>query len=233
MAEPSAAPVVIVERATKQYQLGKTTVHALRGVDLTVARGEFLALAGPSGSGKTTMLNLIGGLERPTSGSVQINGVETASRSPDALAELRASSIGFVFQQFNLLPVFTALENVEYPLLFKKLSGRERRARATKALENVGLGSHLRHKPLELSGGQQQRVAIARAIVAEPLIVLADEPTANLDHATGIEILQLMRTLNRERQTTFIFSTHDSKVMELASRIVRLWDGALATGEHA
>jgi putative ABC transport system ATP-binding protein len=229
MTEPGRAESLVrVERVTKQYLLGKTTVHALRGVDLTVQSGEFLAIAGPSGSGKTTLLNLIGCIEQPTSGTVWVRGRDVAGLSRTALAQLRGELLGFIFQNFNLLPVLTALENVEYPLGVKTGSGGRRRERAMAALEQVGLGRFVDHKPMELSGGQRQRVAIARAMATEPLIVLADEPTANLDHATGQDILALMRRLNQQHGTTFIFSTHDQQVMDLATRIVRLWDGTVA-----
>ena len=228
----SVEPIVNVEQVAKEYRLGTTIVHALNGVDLTVALGEFLAIAGPSGSGKTTLLNLIGCLERPTSGRIWIQGRDTGELTNNVLADVRARQIGFIFQQFNLLPVLTALENVEYPLLLQPMTPRERRQRARRALERVGLDRFARHLPLELSGGQRQRVAIARAIVVEPILVLADEPTANLDHATGQQILELMRELNRSRGTTFIFSTHDYKIMETASRIVQLWDGRTADGKQ-
>ena len=218
-------PLVQVEAVTKQYRLGKTTASALRGVDLEVESGEFLAIAGPSGSGKTTLLHLIGCIEKPTSGTVRIEGADVAGLSSDELAHLRGQKIGFIFQHFNLLPVLTALENVEYPLLSNPLSPSEKRSRAREALESVKLAEVAHHRPLELSGGQQQRVAIARAIVTRPRVVLADEPTANLDHATGDEILALMKSINRQQGTTFIFSTHDAKVMELAGRVVTLWDG--------
>jgi putative ABC transport system ATP-binding protein len=229
MPEPQA-PAVRAQAVTKQYRLGSTVVEALRGVDLEVARGEFLAIAGPSGSGKTTLLNLVGCIEAPTTGRVWIDGHQIGGLSRDALAALRGNILGFIFQHFNLLPVLTALENVEFPLGGRGLMPSAKRQRAREALERVGLGTHLRHKPMELSGGQRQRVAIARAIATEPLIVLADEPTANLDHATGQEILSLMRQINQEHGTTFIFSTHDQQVMDMASRIVRLWDGTIAHG---
>ena len=221
-------PIVQAERVTKDYRLGRTTVPALRGVDLSVEAGEFLAIAGPSGSGKTTLLNLIGCIEQPTSGRILLHGEPLAQRSHDALADVRARQIGFIFQRFNLLPVLTSLENVEYPLLAQRLSAHERRTRAVASLMQVGLGKFLHHKPLELSGGQQQRVAIARATVAQPRLILADEPTANLDQATGHGILALMRQINQTLRTTFIFSTHDPKVMQQASRIVLLSDGLVA-----
>lgn len=219
--------LVRLERVTKEYRLGRSTVQAVKGIDLAIEAGEFLALAGPSGSGKTTLLNLISGIERPTAGHVLVEEVDVGGLTSDQLAELRASQIGFIFQHFNLLPVLTALENVEYPLLTRRMPAAERRRRAQEALDRVGLARFGRHKPLELSGGQMQRVAIARAMVTDAPIVLADEPTANLDHQTGQEILRLMKTLNQERRTTFIFSTHDQKIIDLAGRVVRLWDGQL------
>lgn len=211
--------------------MGKSLVPALRGVSLEVGKGEFLAIAGPSGSGKTTLLNLIGCIEKPTQGKIEIEGKDTTGFSEDHLADFRAHRLGFIFQNFNLLPVLTALENVEYPLLAQRFSAKEKRERARQALEAVGLSRFVRHRPLELSGGQRQRVAIARAMAVNPAVILADEPTANLDHETGQEILDLMKRVNQERKTTFIFSTHDSKVMAIAQRVVKLWDGLVAEGE--
>jgi putative ABC transport system ATP-binding protein len=221
---------VSVEDVTKDYELGRTRVSALRGVTLSVERGEFLAVAGPSGSGKSTLLNLMGCLDRPTSGRVVIGGQDIATLGDDALSDLRARQIGFIFQTFNLIPVLTALENVEFPLLFQKRAGGRAagRARAQRALTEVGLGEFLRHRPDELSGGQRQRVAVARALVTDPVIVLADEPTANLDSATGDAIISLMLDINRRAGTTFIFSTHDARVMAHAHRVVHLADGRLA-----
>lgn len=219
--------LVQVESVTKEYRLGNTTVSALRGVSITVERGEFFVIAGPSGSGKTTLLNLVGCLETPSSGSIRIDGVDTTDLRPNQLADIRAHKLSFVFQNFNLLPVLTALENVEFPLQNRSLSKRERRQRAEQALANVGLASHLNHKPLELSGGQRQRVAVARAIVTEPALILADEPTANLDQKTGTDIIDLMKRIGEEKQTTFVFSTHDKKIMDRASRMVHLCDGRL------
>lgn len=214
----------------KNYRLGKTIVPALNGVDIEVDKGEFLAIAGPSGSGKTTLLNLISGIEKPTSGKVFIDGLELSELSSNELADIRANKIGFIFQNFNLLPVLTAVENIEYPLLLtNKVSPAETKRVAEKALDMVGLAKFARHKPMELSGGQRQRVAIARAIVIRPSVILADEPTANLDHATGEEILNLMKKINQDEKTTFIFSTHDAKVMSMATRIIKLWDGAVVT----
>ncbi|HNX82575.1 MAG TPA: ABC transporter ATP-binding protein [Candidatus Omnitrophota bacterium] len=220
--------IVTLQQIQKNYLLGKTIINALKGINLEVEKGEFLALAGPSGSGKTTVLNVLGCIDKPTSGKVFIDGQEIGGLSSDALAQIRADKIGFVFQNFNLLPVLTALENVEYPLLNKSNAGGNKRDLAMSALESVGLGKFAQHRPLELSGGQQQRVAVARAIVGAPLMVIADEPTANLDHNTGLEILHLMKKINQEHKTTFIFSTHDQKIMDMADRVVRIWDGEIA-----
>ncbi len=218
---------VRLDNVTKNYDLGRTTVSALRGVTLGVEPGEFMAVAGPSGSGKSTLLNLIGCLDHPTSGRVFVGDRDIASLDDNALSDLRARSIGFIFQTFNLIPVLTALENVEFPLLFAGSSSNARK-RALRALEDVGLGPLARHRPDELSGGERQRVAIARALVTDPLLVLADEPTANLDSTTGEAIIALMLDLNRRAGTTFIFSTHDPKVMVQAERVVRLTDGRIA-----
>jgi putative ABC transport system ATP-binding protein len=222
---------VRVEDATKDYQLGRTTVPALRGVSLAVERGEFITVAGPSGSGKSTLLNLMGCLDHPTSGRVLIDGADVATLGDDALSDLRAEKIGFIFQTFNLIPVLSALENVEFPLLVRQSATKapraRARARARRALEEVGLGEFARHRPDELSGGQRQRVAVARALVTDPVIVLADEPTANLDSATGETIVALMEEINRRDGTTFIFSTHDPRVMARAHRVLRLADGRL------
>lgn len=220
--------IVRLEKVCKNYTLGKMDLSALKNIDLVVEKGEFIALAGPSGSGKTTALNIIGCIDKPTAGKVFIDDVETSFLSSDALADIRAGKIGFIFQNFNLLPVLNARENVEYPLLNKRISPREKTEKAREALESVGLAAYAHHRPQELSGGQQQRVAIARAIACEPLVILADEPTANLDHATGIEILHLMKKINHTRNTTFIFSTHDQKIMERADRLVKLWDGEIS-----
>ena len=217
---------VVVKDVTKTYRLGTLTVTALAGVSLTVRTGEFLAVAGPSGSGKTTLLNLIGCLDTPTSGEIAIDGEPVSALSPGRRADLRASKLGFVFQTFNLIPVLTAYENVEYPLLIHRHGGNVA-TRVRAALEQVGLGDRATHRPPELSGGQQQRVAIARALVGEPALVLADEPTANLDSHTGHDIIELMRRLNREHGTTFVFSTHDPRIMQAADRVLEISDGRL------
>src|SRR5690349_9763661 len=205
--------LIRVEGVSKDYRLGQQTVRALRDISFNVERGVFLAIAGPSGSGKTTLLNLIGCIDSPTEGRICIDGVDVAGRTSDELADLRGRTIGFIFQTFNLLPVLSAEENVEYPLLqFRELNAVERRNRVSRYLSIVGLSKFAKHRPNQLSGGQRQRVAIARALATEPKIVLADEPTANLDHKTGEGILQLMKEINVDFKTTFIFSTHDSRV---------------------
>jgi putative ABC transport system ATP-binding protein len=220
--------IVSVKNATKNYMLGKVVVPALRGVSLDVAEGEFLSIAGPSGSGKTTLLNLIGCVDTPSDGTVEVAGKNTRQLSERALTDLRLNTIGFIFQSFNLVSVLSVFQNVELPLLLqRKLSTAERRTRILGLLERVGLLDHASHRPSELSGGQRQRVAIARALVTRPQLVLADEPTANLDSVTGQNILDLMKELNHTERTTFIFSTHDAQVMAHASAVVRLADGKL------
>ncbi|MEQ1503193.1 MAG: ABC transporter ATP-binding protein [Myxococcota bacterium] len=221
--------IVQVRDAVKDYPLGKVVVHALKGVDLSIDKGEFTVIAGPSGSGKTTLLNLIGCVDVPTTGDVLVEGQSTKNLSDRALTRLRLHHIGFIFQSFNLVNVLDLFQNVELPLLLQgTLSARERDARVRSLVDRVGLSEHLRHRPNELSGGQRQRVAIARALVTRPALVLADEPTANLDSATGASILGLMRELNDTDQTTFLFSTHDPAVMKHARRSIRLVDGKLA-----
>lgn len=221
--------LVRVENVTKEYLMGDQVVSALHNITLSIEEGVFMAIAGPSGSGKTTLLNIIGCIDLPTRGKVYIDGREVSGRTADDLADLRARSIGFIFQTFNLFPVLTAAENVEYPLLqLPEVSTGERRKRVSKYLRMVGLEDKADHRPNQLSGGQRQRVAIARALAIHPRIVLADEPTANLDSKTGTSILDLMKSLNRELSTTFIFSTHDRRVMSMADRLVRIEDGHLA-----
>jgi putative ABC transport system ATP-binding protein len=208
--------------------LGGQLVTALKNITLDIEDGVFIAIAGPSGSGKSTLLNLIGCIDTPTSGQILINGQDVSGKTPDQLADLRARTIGFIFQTFNLLPVLTAYENVEYPLLQLPEVGKEERSRRVRYfLDIVGLGQKMNNRPNELSGGQRQRVAIARALAVQPTIVLADEPTANLDRKTGDAILELMREINRTLKTTFIFSTHDKRVMSMADRLVRIEDGEL------
>jgi len=218
--------LVRLENVTKDYRLGDHTVQALSDISLTIEGGGFLAIAGPSGSGKSTLLNLIGLIDTPSTGRVVVAGHDVSGQTPDQLADLRARNIGFIFQTFNLLPVLTAEENVEYPLLqMDEITKEERKARVAQLLELVQLTKFARHRPNQLSGGQRQRVAIARALVTQPEIVLADEPTANLDHATGQGILALMKSINRKLGTTFIFSTHDQKVIDVADRLIGIEDG--------
>jgi len=221
--------LVRVEGVTKEYILGDQKVVALHNITLSFEEGVFLAIAGPSGSGKTTLLNIIGCIDTPTTGKVFIDDIEVTGRSPDQLADLRARTTGFIFQTFNLFPVLTAAENVEYPLLqLPEVSREERRRRVAKYLAVVGLERYADHRPNQLSGGQRQRVAIARALAIKPRIVLADEPTANLDSQTGNSILALMKDINRHYGTTFIFSTHDRRVMAMADRLIRIEDGRVA-----
>src|SRR5258705_9905644 len=220
--------VVRIEKVSKLYSLGNQQVQALKNIDLTVTEGDLLAIAGPSGSGKSTLLNLIGCIDSPSSGNIVIAGENVANRTPNQLADLRARTIGFIFQTFNLLPVLSAEENVEYPLLqIKEITKSERRERVRHFLSIVGLEKFVRHRPNELSGGQRQRVAIARALATKPKGVLADEPTANLDQKTGASILELMRLVNRIQRTTFIFSTHDQAVMRMAHRGIHIKDGEM------
>jgi putative ABC transport system ATP-binding protein len=221
--------VVRVEHVNKDYLLGGQKVQALKDISLSIEPGVFMAIAGPSGSGKTTLLNLIGCIDTPSSGKIYINDQDVTDKSQDQLADLRARTIGFIFQTFNLLPVLSAAENVEYPLLQRNdVSAAERKRRAAYFLEVVGLSQYGGHRPNQLSGGQRQRVAIARALAIQPSIVLADEPTANLDRVTGQEILILMKEINRHLNTTFIFSTHDRRVMAMADRLVKVEDGTIS-----
>jgi putative ABC transport system ATP-binding protein len=220
--------VVKIENVSKFYTLGDQKVQALKEINLTVDEGDLLAIAGPSGSGKSTLLNLIGCIDTPSSGELYVDGHRVSTQDADQLADLRARTVGFIFQTFNLLPVLSAEENVEYPLLqFKDLTKSERRERVRHFLNIVGLEKFAGHRPNQLSGGQRQRVAIARALATRPKIVLADEPTANLDHKTGASILELMRWVNRIQKTTFVFSTHDQAVMRMAHRVVHIQDGEI------
>lgn len=222
-------PLIEVTEVSKTYLVGTEKVHALQNVTLRVNEGEFLALAGPSGSGKTTLLNLLGCVESPSAGRIRMDDTVVTDVSPRRLTRLRAERLGYVFQTFNLLPVLTVAENIEYPLFLRRVGRRDRWRRVNEMAHRVGLGSFLDHKPSQLSGGQRQRVAIARALVGSPQVVLADEPTANLDTNTGEKILTLMKELNRETKATFIFSTHDPQIMAAADRVVRLHDGQIAT----
>jgi putative ABC transport system ATP-binding protein len=219
--------LIELKNITKDYHLGRTIVPALRGVDLTLERGEFSAIWGPSGSGKSSLLNLIGLIDVPTAGAICLDGHDTATLDDGARATLRNRNIGFVFQNFNLIPVLSALENVMLPLTLRGMSRRRSEPAARLCLQEVGLADFRDHRPDQLSGGQRQRVAIARALVTEPLIVIADEPTANLDAATGHQVIELMRILNRKQGVTFLFSTHDPRLLDSVDRLIRLVDGRL------
>ncbi len=230
VAGPEERPVPLIEaqEVERTYRLGRdVAVHALRGVSFAVAAGEHVAIVGSSGSGKSTLLNLLGALDRPTAGEIRFLGRDVRTMSDAELAELRNRRIGFVFQSFHLLPRLTARDNVELPLVYRSTPRRERRRRAEEALQSVGLGDRMDHRPTELSGGQQQRVAIARAIVTEPDLVLADEPTGNLDTATGDDVLDLLGRLHDERGTALVVITHEAEVAARASRTIELRDGVV------
>ncbi len=218
---------ITVRDLVKEYPLGRTTVHALRGVSLDVQRGESLCVVGPSGAGKSTLLNIVGLLDTPTRGDVSFDGVCATALGGRALHRFRREHIAFIFQSFNLVPVLNAYENIEFPLIITKVPSAERRLRISRMAEAVGIGAFLRHRPDELSGGQRQRVAIARALVTRPQVVLADEPTANLDSVNGAAVLQLVKTLHHEQGTTFIIASHDEQVMRRADRIVKIADGVV------
>jgi len=219
--------LIELENLSKIYDETAVPVEALKSIDLKIEKGEFTSIVGPSGSGKTTLLNMIGGLDRPTSGKVIINDKDISTMKSDQLIDFRLRNIGFVFQAFNLIPVFTAKENVEFIMLLQKVPKDERERRAIELLESVGLKERAENRPSELSGGQQQRVAVARALASKPSFVLADEPTANLDSETAESLLDLMEQLNHEYQMTFVFSTHDAKVIKRARRVVTLEDGKI------
>ncbi|HZA13858.1 MAG TPA: ABC transporter ATP-binding protein [Myxococcaceae bacterium] len=223
------APLIELHDISRTYQLGKTDVVALRGADLVIREGEFTVITGPSGSGKTTLLNIIGCLDRASGGSYRLDGEDVTGRDFDALADVRNRKIGFIFQSFNLIPVLDVTENVEFPIAVRKNAERptELRKRVNALAQDVGLGPYLHHKPDELSGGQRQRVAIARALITEPRLVLADEPTANLDSATSDQILDLMVKLNQEKGVTFLFSSHDPRVVRRAHRVLQIQDGRM------
>jgi len=221
--------MISLENIVKVYRMGKLEVPALMGVNLRVEEHEFVAIMGPSGSGKSTLMNIIGCLDRLTTGRYVLDGIDVSSMGDNDLAEIRNRKIGFVFQTFNLIPVFTAFENVEYPLLLQRVAGPERRARTREALESVGLAARAGHRPDLLSGGERQRVAVARAIVHRPALVLADEPTANLDTNNATQLIDLMRALNRQLGVTFLFATHDQRLLDHADRVIRLCDGRIVT----
>jgi putative ABC transport system ATP-binding protein len=224
--------ILDLKNIRKEYLKGDKKVEALRGVTVSIDKGEFLSIVGPSGSGKTTLLNVIGCIDTATQGSVKIGDLEITKLNDRQVTDIRLHRIGFIFQTFNLIPVLNALENVEFPLLLMKNHSRlDVRKRAEKLLDSVGLTEHIKHRPAELSGGQRQRVAIARALVTNPDIVLADEPTANLDSVTGEAILDAMRELNKKEQTTFIFSTHDANVLKYAKDVVKIRDGLIVKDE--
>ena len=227
-----AHPVIEARGLTKVYQMGEMEVRALRGVDLDILPGEMMSIMGPSGSGKSTLMNILGCLDVPTAGVFRLDGTDVSQLDDNELAAIRSLKIGFVFQSFNLLARTSALANVELPLVYAGVSGRERRERAAESLELVGLGNRLDHKPNELSGGQQQRVAIARALINRPKMILADEPTGNLDTKTSDEIMQLFRRLNRERGMTIVFVTHDPETADYCDRIVHVRDGKVERDER-
>lgn len=220
--------VVDAQKLTKVFTMGDIEVHALRGLSIQIKRGEVVSIMGPSGSGKTTLMNILGCLDRPTSGEYCLDGESVASLKDEQLAEIRNRKVGFVFQSFNLLPRSTALTNVELPLRYGPPNGRKRRELATEALVDVGLGDRITHRPNELSGGQQQRVAIARALVNDPAIVMADEPTGNLDSKSGDEIMELLLRLNQERGATLIIITHDPEIAEQTQRVINIRDGVVS-----
>ncbi|MBI4194552.1 MAG: ABC transporter ATP-binding protein [Betaproteobacteria bacterium] len=224
--------VVKLEQVTKVYRQDSVAVHALCGVSLEILKGDFAVLVGPSGSGKTTLLNVIGGLDTPSAGRIWVAGSEIGRMSRSELSDVRLRKIGFVFQEFNLIPVLSALENVEFVMLLQGVPEAERRSRAAALLKELGLEGLEHRRPSELSGGQQQRVAVARAIAAEPIIVLPDEPTANLDSRAGGALMDMMRRLNEERGVTFVFSTHDPMVVARARRVIRLKDGEIEADER-
>lgn len=223
----SAAPLIRLRALAKSYQRGDQVIAVLAGIDLDVAAGDFMALMGPSGSGKSTLLNLLAGIDQPTSGSIEINGTDIATLTESALADWRAANIGFIFQFYNLMPVLTALENVELPLLLTGLSASQRRQHALAALSLVALSDRLDHYPNELSGGQQQRVAIARALVSDPTLIVADEPTGDLDRQTAEDVLALLQQLNQELGKTIVMVTHDPKAAARAKHLVELEKGVL------
>jgi putative ABC transport system ATP-binding protein len=232
MSQSSAPPLVQLRQAYKYYQLGEQRITALNGVDLSIGTGEFVAIWGPSGSGKSTLCNMIGLLDRPSSGTVKLNGVDASKLSDDQRSAARNRSIGFIFQNFNLLPVLSALENVMLPLQIGHVDSAEAKRAAIARLEEVGLAGHMKHRPAKLSGGQQQRVAIARALITHPALVVADEPTANLDSENALMIIDLMRKISQREGTTFVFSTHDERLLGRVDRQVMMRDGVAVADRH-
>ena len=228
---PETTPVIVTTGVRKTYEGNGVTVHAVRGIDLTITPGEFTAVVGPSGSGKTTLLNVISGLDKPSGGEVRLNGELLSDMGGTRLSDFRRDHIGFIFQAYNLIPVLTVEENVEYVMLLQGIPPTERRRRVQDMLAQVGLADMARRRPPQLSGGQQQRVAIARAMVSQPSLILADEPTANLDSATGEDLLDMMRQLNETSGMTFLFSTHDTMVMQRARRVITIRDGLVVSDE--
>lgn len=223
--------VITINQLEKTYHSTSVPVHAINGINLSFDRGEFAAIVGPSGSGKTTLLNILGGLDDPTSGSVEVNGIDLSTLSKNQLIKYRLRNIGFVFQSYNLIPVMTAYENVEFIMQLQKIRKKERHARTEQLLKAVGLGDRMHNRPGKLSGGQQQRVAVARALASKPQFILADEPTANLDSTSTETLLNIMEQLNQEEHITFIFSTHDQRVVNKARRIITIEDGKVKSDE--
>ncbi|MDH5400545.1 MAG: ABC transporter ATP-binding protein [Cyclobacteriaceae bacterium] len=223
--------IIKTQNLHKVYQETKVPVHALNGVDLEINEGEFTAIVGPSGSGKSTLLNIIGGLDGPTEGNIEVGGKDITRMKENQLIDFRLNNIGFVFQSYNLIPVLTARENVEFIMLLQKRAKKEMNMRTRELLERVGLGDRMDSRPAELSGGQQQRVAVARALASNPQFILADEPTANLDSASTSNLLDMMAEMNREDKTTFVFSTHDQRVIQKARRVITLEDGKIVSDE--
>jgi len=232
MSDTAKQALLEVRGVTKDYRLGQTLIHALRGVDLRVEAGDFVSIVGPSGCGKTTLLNIIGCIDKPTSGKVLLDGIDVSTFDDDREADTRLARIGFIFQSFNLVGVLDVRENIEFPLILAKLPKAERAKRVDRLVELVGLGEFVQHKPDELSGGQRQRVAIARALVNRPSLIIADEPTANLDSATSTTIMKAMKALNEDEKVTFIFSTHNELIERYAKRILLISDGVI-TGERS
>jgi len=225
MAERKSGPVIELKGVRKVYQMGEVQVHALKGIDLTINRGEFVAIIGHSGSGKSTLLNMVGSLDLPTAGRIKLNGIDISTLSESELAQMRGRTVGYIFQFFNLMPTLNALENVMLPLMFQGVPYEERKEKAERILKRLGMGPRMDHHPNELSGGEQQRVAIARALVVDPEVLLADEPTGNLDYNTGLEIIKLLRGLHEEEKKTIIIVTHERFIAQQAKRIVQLQDG--------